>query len=93
MFYLIQTSPFTSAIVQPNQLPQIQQTNIKCLSSTFSFSEPKAPGELIGWVASVVRRPPTNFQTTSSLKPLGQMKPYFICSLQGFGERKMAKMF
>ena len=41
-------------------------------SSFFSSPEPKAPGELIVWEASVVRRPP-HFQTTSPLKPIGQM--------------------
>ena len=42
----------------------------------FRSPEPKAPGELLVWEASVVRpssvvRP--HFQTTSPLKPLGQM--------------------
>ena len=32
-FFWIQTSPFVSAIVQPKQSPQIQQTIIKHLSS------------------------------------------------------------
>ena len=43
--------------------------------SDFSSPEPKAPGKITGWEASVGRpsavRP--HFQTTSSLKPLGQM--------------------
>ena len=46
------------------------------IQNIFSSPEPKAPGELIGWEASVIRpssvvRP--HFQTTSPLKPLGQM--------------------
>ena len=36
----------------------------------FSSPEPKAPGELLVWEASVVR---PHFQTTSPLKPLGQI--------------------
>ena len=45
----------------------------------FSSPEPKAPGELIGWEGSVVRRPSyvvvvrPQFQTTSPLKLLGQL--------------------
>ena len=45
----------------------------------FSSPEPKAPGELIGWEGSVVRRPSSvvvvrpQFQTTSPLKLLGQL--------------------
>ena len=47
-----------------------------CFYLFFSSPEPKAPGELLVWEASVVRpssvvRP--HFQTTSPLKPLGQM--------------------
>ena len=40
------------------------------ISNVASSPEPKAPGELIVWEASVVR---PHFQTTSPLKPLGQM--------------------
>ena len=36
----------------------------------FSSPQPKAPGELLVWEASVVR---PHFQTTSPLKPLGKM--------------------
>ena len=48
-------------------------------SKLFSSPEPKAPGELIGWEGSVVRRPSSvvvvrpQFQTTSPLKLLGQL--------------------
>ena len=53
----------------------------------FSSPEPNAPGELIGWEGSVVRRPSVvrpQFQTTSPLKLLGRLQLNFIYSLQGF---------
>ena len=56
----------------------------------FSSPEPKAPGELIGWEGSVVRRPSVrpsvvrpHFQTTSPLKLLDRLQLNFIYSLQG----------
>ena len=65
------------------------------LDLIFSSPEPKAPGELIGWEGSVVRRPSVRpsvrpssvvrpqFQTTSPLKLLGRLQLNFIYSLQG----------
>ena len=68
--------------------------SLKKLQLIFSTPEPKAH-----WWAYSIGMPPSSvvhrcqhFQTSSPLKPLGQLKPNFIWSLHGLGERKFVQM-
>ena len=60
----------------------------------FSSSEPKAHwwAYSIGMPPSCVVRRRQHFQTSSPLKPLGLLKPNFMWSLLGMGERKFVQM-
>ena len=65
----------------------------------FSSPEPKAPRWAISipvTPASVVRRPSSvrqHFQTSTPLKPLGQLNSNFIWRLLRMGEQKFVQMF
>ena len=52
----------------------------------FTSAEPKAPGELIGWLptSSVVARRP-HFRTGISLQSASRSQPNFICSMSLMG--------
>ena len=59
------------------------------LLSVFWSHEPKDPGELLVLAGSVVR---LQFQTPSSLKPLGRLQPNFFYCLKDLQERKVVQM-
>ena len=77
--------------------PIAQNTVNKTVSDFFSSPEPKAPRWAISipvTLASVVRPSVRqHFQTSSFLKPLGQLNSNFIWRLLRMGERKCVQMF